>query len=92
MSLWKKWEREKLEKMGVKVERESDVKILDTRTKVDVRRQLLTLALALLACAVILFVGWTVHIRFGGHWSDFPVIRYIADTIEQRIGEGRAFR
>ena len=92
MSLWEKWEREKLEKMGIKVERKSDVKILDTRSKPDIRKQSLIVVLAALACFILVFVGWTLHERFGGHWSDFPIIRHLAGTIEQRIDEGRSFR
>jgi len=92
MSLWEKWEREKLEKMGVKVERKSDVKILDTRPKPNIRKQSLIVILAALACCIMVLVGWILHERFGTRWSDFPIIRHLAGTIEQRIDEGRSFR
>ena len=92
MSLWDKWEKEKLERMGVEVERKSDVKILETRSKPNIRQQLLVLLLAILACFSLVFLGWALHDRFGADWSDFPLIRHLAGTIEQRVDEGRRFR
>ena len=92
MSLWEKWEREKLEKQGIKVERKSDVKIQDTRVKQDVRKQSLIVGLVIMACISMVFLGWTLHERFGNQWSDFPVIRHVSDMIERRMEEGRSFR
>jgi len=92
MSLWEKWEREKQERMGIKVERKSDVKILDTRPKANIRKQSLIVALAVLVCFSLVFFGWAMHERFGANWSDFPLIRYLAGTVEQRVEEGRSFR
>ena len=92
MSLWEKWEREKLERMGIEVERKSDVKILETRPKGDIRKQSLIVVLAIVVCFIMVFVGITLHERFGGQWSDFPLIRHLTGTIEQRMDEGRSFR
>jgi hypothetical protein len=92
MSLWDKWEREKLEKMGIKVERKDGIKIQDTRTKSNFRKQFLTITLAIAATVSVMFLGWAIHDRFGGHWSDFPLIRSLAGTIERRLDEGRTFR
>ena len=47
MSLWEKWERDKLRAQGVKVEEPKDVIIDDAPIKKNVRVQLLILAFAL---------------------------------------------
>lgn len=88
MSLWKKWEREKLEKMGIKVERESNVEIRDIRPKADVRQQAMIVGLAVVACLAMFFFLWALHDRYGGHWSEFPMIRSLKGVMEQRIEEG----
>jgi len=93
MSLWKKWEKEKLKRMGIRIERQKDdVRILDTRLKSDARKQLPTLILVVLTCFVIVFIGWTLRERHANCWSDFPVIQYMAGMIERRMDEGRSFR
>ena len=88
MSLWEKWEREKMERMGVKVERKSDVDIHETRSKPDVRKQYLIVCFALAACVVSVYFLWTLHDRYGGHWSEFPMIRSITSMWERRVEEG----
>ena len=88
MSLWEKWEREKKERMGIKVERKSDVYISDTQPKPDFRRQSLIVCGAIVACVISVLFLWALHDRYGGHWSDFPMIRSITSIWERRIDEG----
>ena len=88
MSLWEKWEREKKERLGIEVERKGGVEIHDTRPKPDIRRQSLIVCGAVVACVVSVYFFWALHDRYGGHWSDFPMIRSITSIWERRIEEG----
>ena len=87
MSLWEKWEREKLEKMGFEVERKSDVDIRDTRPKADVRKQTLVVGASILACLLVVYFFWVLHAMYGGNWSDFSLLRIISGRMEERIAE-----
>ena len=87
MSLWEKWEREKLEKMGVEVERKSDVDIRDTHPKADVRKQSLIVGAALLVCILVVYFAMVLNAMYGGYWSDFPMVRSLADSVERRLEE-----
>ena len=88
MSLWDKWEREKMERMGIKVERKSDVEIHDTRPKADIRRQSLIVGGVVLVCFVTVYFLWGLHVRYGDRWSEFPMIRALTGMLERRIEEG----
>ena len=92
MSLWEKWEREKMEQMGIKVERKSDVDIRDTRPKVNVRKQSFTVALAILGCFIAVYFALILDNMNSGRWSKLPLVRSLAGIMEQRMSEGRAFR
>ena len=92
MSLWEKWEREKLERMGVKVERKSDVDIRDMRPKPDFRKQVWIVTGAFLACLMVAYFALVLSSLYGNRWSDFPIVRVLVDRIEQRMSEGRSFR
>ena len=85
MSLWKKWEREKLERMGVKVEHKSDVKIHDMRPKANVRKQMLIVVGALLGCFLVVYLALVLNAMYGGQWSDLAMIRAMADRMGYRI-------
>ena len=87
MSLWDKWEREKLERQGIKVERKSDVDIRDTHPKANVRKQSLVVGAVILACFLVVYITWILHALYGGHWSDFPLVRALTGRMEQRISE-----
>ena len=92
MSLWEKWEREKLERMGVKVERKSDVDIRDARPKANLRKQSLAVVLAILTCFIVVYVVLILDNMYSGRWSDFPLVRSLAGIMEKRMDEGRTFR
>jgi hypothetical protein len=89
MSLWDKWEREKQERMGIKVERKSDVEIHDTREKPDARKQSMILVLAVLACFLGVYFCFMLYARYGDYWSDFPMIRALTSQFEYRIEQRR---
>ena len=80
MSLWEKWEKEKLKKQGIEVERESNVEIRDTRPKPNLRRQFLILSGAILACLLAVYAAMLLDDRFGGFWADTYIISFIAET------------
>jgi hypothetical protein len=86
MSLWDKWEKEKMERHGIRVERKSDVDIRDTRPKADVRKQTLVVSAAVLACFVVVYCAWLLNEMYSGHWSDLYIIRVIAEKTAWRIG------
>ena len=85
MSLWDKWEREKLESQGIKVERRSDVDIRDTRPKADVRKQALTVGAAVLACFLVVYCALLLSNMYSGHWSDLYIIRVISEKTALRV-------
>ena len=80
MSLWEKWEREKLEQQGIEVERESKVEIHDMRLKPNLRKQALIVLGALLACLLTVYVVLLLEERYGGRWSDWYIIGFFAET------------
>ena len=85
MSLWEKWEREKLERQGIKVERKDGVKILDTRPKPDVLKQSWILGGAILACLLVVYFALLLNHAYGGRWSEFYLVRVFAETAERRM-------
>ena len=87
MSLWDKWEKEKLEQMGVKVERKSDVVIRDTRLKTNIRKQVGIVVLSLAVCFVVVYCAWILNNRYSGHWSDLYIVRVISERTGMRIAE-----
>ena len=82
MSLWEKWEREKLEKMGIKVERKSDVQIRDTRHKHDVLKQTWVVLGALAICLCLSFAA--VFIFTDNRWTNTYIVRLIVERNEVR--------
>ena len=88
MSLWEKWEREKLEKQGIKVERKSDVEIRDIRPKPNLRKQVLVVAGGILACFVVVYCALLLNNMYSGHWSDLYIIRIISEKTTNRISAG----
>ena len=86
MSLWDKWEREKLERMGVKVERKSDVEIHDTRPKADVRKQTWVVGGVILACLLVVYFALLLDNMFSGRWSGLYIVRVFTEKAAQRMG------
>lgn len=87
MSLWEKWEREKLEKMGAKVERKSDVEIYDTRPKANVRRQFWIVGGALLACLLAVYLALAMASIYNGRWSELFIVRLFVERAELRTAQ-----
>ena len=86
MSLWKKWEKEKLEKMGLKPERDkSDVEIFDTRPRPNTSKQLVIVGVAVLCCLLLVAVGIALQGRFGTDWNSLPGIRHLSDAVAPRL-------
>ena len=87
MSLWEKWEREKLEKQGIKVEREDDVLILETHPKAKIKRQIGIVLGVCLACFALVYVALTFEAVFNGRrWSDTYIARLFSERETQRRG------
>lgn len=78
MSLWEKWEREKLEKQGIKVPRQSDVEIRDMREKPSLKKQIGILFLAIVACLTLFFTAIT-YFKGGNWWSNTYFARLLAE-------------
>ena len=94
MSLWEKWEREKLEKMGVKIERQNDVQIHDMRSKFDFSKQVKIVLGAIVFCGVLVYIAATMFAN--GYWSDTYIARIFIERNEarqrQQSGRGAAIR
>lgn len=85
MSLWDKWEREKLEKQGIRAERHSDVEIRPTREKKDFRKQVWVVVGAFFGCLVVVYLALTLEAVFNGRrWSDTYIVRLLAEREAQR--------
>jgi hypothetical protein len=85
MSLWEKWEREKLEKEGIKVERHSDVEIYEMRPKANIRKQVWIVLGTIGACCVIVYLALILEALYNGRrWSDTYIVRLIATKEAQR--------
>ncbi|MDR3231947.1 MAG: hypothetical protein LBT65_10950 [Synergistaceae bacterium] len=84
MSLWEKWEREKLAKQGIKIEEPRDVNIQPTRVKADFRRQTWIVVGAFFACLAVVVVTLILGRLVGWDWSDSYVVRLLATKEAQR--------
>ena len=85
MSLWDKWEKEKLKRQGIIVERTSDdVEIHDTHPKVDLRKHAWITALALLICLAVVYFAIFLNSIFGSYWSDTFIVRYFVERAKLR--------
>ena len=85
MSLWEKWEKEKLERMGIKVERKSDIHIQEIRPKADIRKQSWIVGGVILACLLTVFLALILNQAYGGRWSDYYLIRVFAESGTRRM-------
>ena len=87
MSLWEKWEREKLKEMGMEAERRGgDVKIYDTRTKPNVLRQVWIVMITVAACLALVYAAMVVEaLATGRRWSDTYVVRLLVERNAQRM-------
>jgi hypothetical protein len=85
MSLWEKWEREKLEKQGIKVERPRDVEIHEMRSKSDIRKQTLIVLGTIAACLVMVYFAMILEALYNGRrWSETYIVRFLVEKEIQR--------
>ncbi|MDR1732052.1 MAG: hypothetical protein LBR61_08160 [Synergistaceae bacterium] len=84
MSLWEKWERDKLEKQGIKVDIPRDVQVLPTRVKKDPKKQVWFLGGAFLACIVTVLLALLLGRLLGWNWSDTYIAHVFAAKELQR--------
>jgi hypothetical protein len=79
MSLWDKWEREKLEKQGIKVERPRDVEIHATHPKSNIRKQVYVVVGIAAACILLVHAAIVFEALYTGRrWSDTYIVRLFA--------------
>ena len=81
MSLWEKWEKEKLEDQGIEVERHDDVKMYETR---NIRKQIGILLATVVACFVVVYLILLVNSFVSRGWTDAYIVRFIAERDAQR--------
>ena len=85
MSLWDKWEREKLEKQGLHYNSPEDVEIHPTHTKPNIRKQLWIVLGALVACVAVVFAALALESLFTGRrWADTYIVRLFVERQQQR--------
>ena len=85
MSLWEKWESEKLEKQGIKVERHSDVEIREMHSEPNLYKQTWIVVGALAACFFAVYAALVLEAVINGRrWSDTYLIRLFAQKEAQR--------
>jgi hypothetical protein len=85
MSLWEKWEREKLEKQGIKLEPVRDVEIHATHPKNNIRRQLYVVIGVVFICILLVHMSIAFEVFYSGRrWSDTYIVRLFAAKEEQR--------
>jgi hypothetical protein len=86
MSLWKKWEREKLEKQGIAVEYDRDVEIHEIHPKRNMRRQVCVVIGVVLVCLLLVHTALVFEALYSGRrWSDTYIVRLFAAREEQRM-------
>jgi hypothetical protein len=84
MSLWEKWEKEKLEKQGIKIEEPRDVNIRPTRVKPDYRQQTWIVVGAFFACLAVVVAALALGNLFNWQWSDTYIARLFVNKELQR--------
>ena len=85
MSLWEKWEREKLEKQGIEAGNKHDVIIRKMHIKSQLGRQIWIVIGAFFACLLVVYVALTLEAVFNGRrWSDTYIVRLFVERAEQR--------
>jgi hypothetical protein len=92
MSLWEKWEREKLEKQGIKVERPRDVDIHPTHPKSNIRKQVYLVAVVAVACIVLVHVAIAFEALYSGRrWSETYIVRLFSarEADREAVSESR---
>ena len=92
MSIWEKWEREKLAKQGIHVEAPRDVEIHDTRLKPNLRKQVGIVLVTLFLCFVLVaFAVVSESLYTGKKWSETYFARLLVsrERARENISQGR---
>lgn len=93
MSLWDKWEREKLEQQGIKVDHHSDVKISDSPIPVSMRRQIVLIGTVFLTCLLVVLLGLALSSYFGNsRWNSSYLLQLFSSRQQQRTEMSRSSR
>ena len=83
MSLWEKWEREKLRQKGFRVQEPRDVEIHESYTKPNIRKQIAIVLLACIGCLLLVLSTMLTEMVFTGReWSNTYIVRLFA-TMQQ---------
>ncbi|MDR1740693.1 MAG: hypothetical protein LBR38_02450 [Synergistaceae bacterium] len=84
MSLWEKWERERLQKQGIEVERK-DIIIDDLPNEPSVLHQVFVAIGTLLVCLVVVYGAFVLEAVFNGRrWTDTYIVRLFAERASIR--------
>lgn len=84
MSLWEKWEREKLKKQGIKV-KSHDVEIHDQDIKPNIKKQLYVVTTVLILCLLVVYLGISLGRLYSQYeWSDSFIVRLFVEKAKER--------
>jgi type II secretory pathway component PulM len=90
MSLWEKWEREKLEAQGVKIKRPKDVIVRDAPVKKSPREQAMIIGIWVVFCLVVVYAALTTEAVYSGRrWSETYIVRLFVERAAAREEESR---
>jgi len=83
MSLWEKWEREKLRKEGIHVQDPNDVEIHESYTKPNIQKQIAIVLLACVGCLILALSMMLTEMKLTGRdWSSTYIVRLFV-TMQQ---------
>lgn len=89
MSLWEKWEREKLRQQGFNVQDPKDVEIHESYQKPNVRKQIAIVLVTCIGCLLLVLMAMlTEALMTGKRWSNTYIVQLFATM--QRTREERA--
>lgn len=89
MSLWEKWEREKLRRQGFDVQDPKDVEIHESYQKPNVRKQVAIVLVTCIGCLLLVLMAMlTEALMTGKQWSKTYIVQLFATM--QRAREERA--
>lgn len=91
MSLWKKWEREKLRQKGFRIRDPKDVEIHESYTKPNIRKQIAIVLMTCIGCLLLVLAAMlTETLLTGKRWSNTYIVQLFAAM--QRVREQRSPR
>lgn len=85
MSLWEKWEREKLRRQGLDIRDPDKVDIQPEYKKPDIQNQIVIVLTTLVLCVLLIFVATFVETVYTGRkWSETFIVRLFVEKEQQR--------